>query len=793
MKLKYLYLLAFLALFSFSAKAQTCTAYGYYAQSGSTVTFYDTSYSQNGHSTYWSFGDGTSGYGSTVTKTYNSNGTFTPCFVIYDSAANCTDTLCFSVTISSASGCNADFSYSTNGRNVVFTDNSTSSIWYQQLWNFGDGSSTTTTNSAISHTYTSSGSYNVCLYIADSVNVICDSICKTVVVNACYPSFSFTPDSTVSNRYCFYGSSPSTGGSAQWVFVDGNTTVTDSGRNVCYTFVNGSPRYAIYLLYDSSGNFCDSTSYNFNPPASCYAYFYAYQSRNAALTMDFYNASSGSTNVLWNFGDGSTSTSANPSHTYSSAGTYNVCLYLMDSVNQICDSSCQTITVTNSASCYGSFSYAVDSLNPYKINFTNTSVGASSAYWWFGGSNSSTAYNPSFTYSSSGWNWVCLTTYDSSGNLCDSICDSVYVPGTSNQCYGSFTMTVDSVNPLKVYFTNTSVGATSAYWWFGGNNSSTVFSPTFTFNSYGNQTVCLTTYDSSGNLCDSICQNVFLRPPSSSCQASFTSFVDSTNNLKVHLFGSSPPSGGSVAYYIYEGGASTTYNSTNVTHTFNSAGSKTVVYVMFDSLGYPCDTVSQVVSVTSSCQASFYLAVDTNNLYNLYIINNSTGTSTSTSYYWDFGDSSSSTQQSPTHQYTSFGVYNLCLTISDSLTGCTSTYCDSIGLDSNGNLLKREGFTITVLDAGNVSVEEFNLTGVNLYPNPSTGLVNISLSAKAREEMTITTLNALGQEMSKSEHTVQPGDNKFLLDLSDQKTGMYFIKLQTGNGIKTQRVFIKHN
>lgn len=44
-------------------------------------------------------------------------------------------------------------------------------------------------------------------------------------------------------------------------------------------------------------------------------------------TVNFVNTSLNSTTYLWNFGDGGTSTSANPSHTYTTAGSFTVTLY----------------------------------------------------------------------------------------------------------------------------------------------------------------------------------------------------------------------------------------------------------------------------------------------------------------------------------------------------------------------------------------------------------------------------------------------------------------------------------
>src|SRR5258708_6500192 len=53
----------------------------------------------------------------------------------------------------------------------------------------------------------------------------------------------------------------------------------------------------------------------------------------------------------WTFGDGSNLyTSVNPTHSYSGPGTYHVCLTLYDS-SGICNSVCDTVTVTGPVHC----------------------------------------------------------------------------------------------------------------------------------------------------------------------------------------------------------------------------------------------------------------------------------------------------------------------------------------------------------------------------------------------------------------------------------------------------------
>lgn len=64
------------------------------------------------------------------------------------------------------------------------------------------------------------------------------------------------------------------------------------------------------------------------------------------LQASFTNSTVGATGYLWSFGDGSTSTFANPSHTYANAGSYQVCLTA--NPGGACeDSICTTVTVVS--------------------------------------------------------------------------------------------------------------------------------------------------------------------------------------------------------------------------------------------------------------------------------------------------------------------------------------------------------------------------------------------------------------------------------------------------------------
>jgi len=75
-----------------------------------------------------------------------------------------------------------------------------------------------------------------------------------------------------------------------------------------------------------------------------------------------------------------------------------------------------------------------------------------------------------------------------------------------------------------------------------------------------------------------------------------------------------------------------------------------------------------------SCFASFEFFSPWHN--QIFFMDDSEGNPTD--WYWDFGDGDTSILSSETHTYASEGVYLVCLTITDSVSNCTDTYCDYV-------------------------------------------------------------------------------------------------------------------
>ena len=141
----------------------------------------------------------------------------------------------------------------------------------------------------------------------------------------------------------------------------------------------------------------------------------------SGLTANFTDSSTDSDGTIasrsWNFGDGTTSTATNPSHTYAAAGTYNVTLTVTDNGGAVSAvTKPVTVTTPGNAAPAANFSYTTAKL---VATFTDTSIDSdgtiASRSWTFGDGTSSTAANPVHTYARQGTYSVTLTVTDNGG------------------------------------------------------------------------------------------------------------------------------------------------------------------------------------------------------------------------------------------------------------------------------------------------------------------------------------------------------------------------------------------
>ena len=213
----------------------------------------------------------------------------------------------------------------------------------------------------------------------------------------------------------------------------------------------------------------------------------------APLTVRFINQSSGSiSRIQWNFGDGTTSTESNPTHTFGTPGIYTVRLEVAGQ-GGISNVSWQVNVRTTSVPVAGFSQSTAAGRAPLMVQFTDQSVGSITSWFWnFSDGTTSTERNPAHTFSVVGTYNVFLTVMGPGGTSVVSRQVIVENP-VSPPPNAMFSSNVSSgVAPVTVQFNNHSTGNITEYTWsFGDGSLSNEPSPIHTFSFAGNYTVTL--------------------------------------------------------------------------------------------------------------------------------------------------------------------------------------------------------------------------------------------------------------------------------------------------------------
>jgi len=146
-------------------------------------------------------------------------------------------------------------------------------------------------------------------------------------------------------------------------------------------------------------------------------------------TISFQNTSQNANKFRWEFGEGTTSSLTNPTKTYSSAGTFSVKLTASDSISGKSSQASQQISILPGP--VAAFSYTGQTVTGATITFQNSSLNANSYSWDFGDGTTSTAANPTKTYSTQGTYTVRLTATNTSYNRSDAATRQIQITPSS--------------------------------------------------------------------------------------------------------------------------------------------------------------------------------------------------------------------------------------------------------------------------------------------------------------------------------------------------------------------------
>ena len=458
------------------------------------VNFRDSSYSVSTiNSWLWDFGDGNTSTLQNPMHTYADTGKYDVTLTV-ETIDGCQSTIVYPDYIDMGEPISNDFDATPTtacARELIqFTLSNTSVD--SVFWIFGDGR-----NSRVfepEHAYADTGSIDVSLV---TYNRGCaDTLTKYNFIDITPPVGAFSTSDTIGCTlpYEIFFTDQSIGADSWlWEFGDG-TSSTDQNPSHVY---NNPGSYVVNLTVENAASGCEykldkvldilpiETDFDADSKEGCYP-----------MTINFQDLSLNAVSWLWDFGDGNTSTLADPQHVYTQPGKYSVKLKITNALG-----CADSLTVFDFVSVWGpEVSFDVtDSSDcvPFSIKFFNntTSLAPVTNWLWdFGDGGSSTDFSPDHLYTQADRYTVSLIATDSLGcSSKDSIIDYILITDP----IANFE-TLDTVNCTQndIAFTDLSEGIGLRYLWeFGDGNTSNLQNPVHRYANIGTYAVKLTVTD----------------------------------------------------------------------------------------------------------------------------------------------------------------------------------------------------------------------------------------------------------------------------------------------------------
>jgi gliding motility-associated-like protein len=449
-----------------------------------------------------------------------------------------------------------------------------------------------------------------------------------------------------------------------WSFGDGGQS---SFPNPTHTYQNPGP-YNVTLISSAQVGCEDTVTLPIVVPPIPYANFNI--DTLCGLTKNFTDQSTianpgGIVSWFWDFGDGSTDTIQNPSHTYNSPGNFNVTLIITDSVG--CSDTITKPAIINSIPQASFITQNVCA--GQNMPFQNTSNifggGLMNHSWNFGNGATSVQTSPWYQYPNPGTYTVTLIV-TGPGGCKDTATQQVTVNPIPVAAF-----TLPNTCGLSDTITNTSTvlppsQIISYQWNLGNGQTSNQQNPTYNYNNPGVYNITLTV-TSTGGCTDSETQPLTIN---SIPVASFTAPQTCHGNA-VPFTNTSTILGNANLNYQWSFGDGNTSTQTNPTQMYTNPG-QYLVTLIATGPGLCSDTVTQIVNVPPTPIASFVVPDScglTGQMSSFSVI---TPPGFITSYQWDLGNGQTFNQPNINYNYNGPGVYNVTLVVSSNQ-GCSDT------------------------------------------------------------------------------------------------------------------------
>jgi gliding motility-associated-like protein len=370
---------------------------------------------------------------------------------------------------------------------------------------------------------------------------------------------------------------------------------------------------------------------------------------------------------LWRFGDGGTSTTTNPTHTYAGVGSYPVTLKVTDG------NGCTDSATIPSFIVVGSITAAFTSPATACINTAVTFTDASSTHlsqtWDYGGLGASYGVHGSFTFTTAGTYNVRLIIFD--GFCYDTVTRSITIlPGPT----ASFTIspTHPCPPPVAITYTGTAPAGTIVTWLYGDGTSGSGMTSTHTYWRRIVDTIKMIVVDGTTGCRDTVerIDTLFdmvhwiTATPTSGCKPLTVNFTASKTTYMPDTTRAQPYPYPTTSYSWNFGDGSGLSTSPSPSHTYTLEGTYTVILTSVTSNG--CTVYDTVTVHVGKPPIVTFTAAPTHLCYrnNLVTFTVTVVSGPADTFMWLFGDGTSDFVSGPvtTHHYIRPGFFTATVT-----------------------------------------------------------------------------------------------------------------------------------
>jgi len=540
----------------------------------------------------------------------------------------------------------------------------------QYTWDYGDGQTSGLMQG--DHTYNTPGVFSVTLTVRDANQCTGAKTHTSYITVKPKPvaQYSATPVQACAPPLVvgFTDNSTGNGLTYLWNFGDGSPISTNQSPSHTYT---SSGQFSPTLIVQNDVGCTDTLQFNnYINVVGFNVGFSASTTQGCTPFQTLFTGNNGQDVIYnWDFGDGNTGIGPQIWHQYSTAGYFDVtvvatnangCIDTMFIDNYIHTSSGSNITF--------SANDTVSCNIPFTVNFTNTTVNSQSCIWSFGDGNTSTANNPSHTYTAGGAYSVTLTVVDSLG------CSN-WISKTN---YININMPAADISadvkkgciPLTVNFTDISTispPTTSWHWDFGDGQTSTGQNPTHIYSDTGHYNVSLIIVNSEG-CSDTITFPNYIKAGIHPTAAFVGDSLFGCHPLKTQFTDQSSDFVNEWHWYFVDDGESTEQDPM---HTFQDTLFGDVALVVYNN---GCqDSLMKEDYIYVRFPKPIFTSPAPTSCFAPYTVSFNNTSIGATDYLWRFGDGATDTLLNVSHTYTNPGMYSVELRVFNDTNMCADS------------------------------------------------------------------------------------------------------------------------